>query len=468
MDNFGIVILAAGQGTRLKMDVPKPLAPVVGRKLVDFPLKAAHNFLNSKKAQGKICLVLGHGKEMVEDHLKNNWSECPWEVAHQKQQNGTADALRSYFNDIPEAKQRTYTAVLCADTPLITENEIAMLATILESEKLDGVAATFVEENPRGYGRIVRQGDSFKIVEEKEATDSQKQITEVNSGLYVLRTDFILKYLFDLESNNASREFYLTDLFQIERKVKAITFTDKTPFGGVNDIKQLQRSSELLRNKIVERAQDNGVRFIAPAQTFIDDTVVIGSGAVIYPGCVLEGETVIGEGAVLESGVVAKNAKVGKDCKILAYSYLEGAEIGQAASVGPFARLREGSVIGPKSKIGNFVETKKAVLGEEVKVSHLSYVGDAEIGARTNIGCGFITCNYDGANKHKTKIGKDSFIGSDSQMIAPITIGDGCYVASGSTINQDMEAGDFAIARAKQVTKSGMAKRFIKTSKKAD
>lgn len=468
MDSFGIVILAAGQGTRLKMDVPKPLAPVVGRKLVDFPLMAAQKFLNTKKAHGKICLVLGHGKELVEEHLKANWPQCPWEVAHQKQQNGTADALRAYFNDIKEAKDRAYTVVLCADTPLITENEISTLVSILESEKLDGVAATFIEETPRGYGRIVRQGDGFRIVEEKEADDSQKQITEVNSGLYVLRTDFILKYLFDLESNNASREFYLTDLFQIERKVKAITFTDKIPFGGVNDIKQLQKSSELLRNKITARAQENGVRFIAPEQTFIDDTVVIGSGAVIYPGCVLEGETVIGEGAVLESGVIAKNSKIGKDCKILAYSYLEGAEVGQSASIGPFARLREGSVIGAKSKIGNFVETKKAILAEEVKVSHLSYVGDAEIGARTNIGCGFITCNYDGASKHKTVIGKDSFIGSDSQMIAPVTLGDGCYVASGSTINQSMEAGDFAIARAKQVTKSGMAKRFIKTSKKGE
>ncbi len=166
--------------------------------------------------------------------------------------------------------------------------------------------------------------------------------------------------------------------------------------------------------------------------------------------------------------MIVKDSSIASNSKILAYSYLEKAHVAEEASVGPFARLREGTVVGARSKIGNFVETKKAVLQEEVKVSHLSYVGDAEIGARTNIGCGFITCNYDGAQKHKTIIGKDSFIGSDSQMIAPINIGDGCYVASGSSINQDMEAGDFAIARSKQVTKKGMAKRFIKSSKKND
>ncbi|MBH47939.1 MAG: UDP-N-acetylglucosamine diphosphorylase/glucosamine-1-phosphate N-acetyltransferase [Halobacteriovorax sp.] len=468
MDEFGIVILAAGAGTRLKMPLPKPLAPMSGRKMMDYSFGAAADFLERHKRTGKICLVLGHGKELVEAHMHKTWSDKPWESAFQKQQIGTADALRSYFNDISDAKNRKYTIVLCADTPLITESEITSLVNILESENLDAVAATFVEDKPKGYGRIVRAKQGFHIVEEKDASDEQRKITEVNSGLYVMKTDFISKYLFELKSENKSKEFYLTDLFQDDRNVKAITFSDKSPFAGVNTIAHLEDAQKQLRARYIANARENGVRFMAADQVLIDDTVALGEGVQIYPGCVLEGDTVIGDNVILESGVIVKDSSIASNSKILAYSYLEKAHVAEEASVGPFARLREGTVVGARSKIGNFVETKKAVLQEEVKVSHLSYVGDAEIGARTNIGCGFITCNYDGAQKHKTIIGKDSFIGSDSQMIAPINIGDGCYVASGSSINQDMEAGDFAIARSKQVTKKGMAKRFIKSSKKND
>lgn len=468
MDEFGLVILAAGQGTRLKMNIPKPLAPISGRKLVDFSIRAANDFLHIKKRRGKICLVLGHGKDVVESHLQKHWATCPWEVAHQKQQNGTADALRSYFNDVPAAKDRTYTVVLCADTPLITMQEIDTLVSVLEKENLDGVAATFIDEKPFGYGRIVRDKNAFKIVEEKNASVEEKKITEVNSGLYVLRTSFVLKHLFEVKANDSTREFYLTDLFQFERKVKAITFEDKAPFGGVNDLKQLQEASELLRDRMIVQAQAQGVRFISPKDTYIDDTVTFKGAGLIYPNCILEGDTSLGDNVTLEAGVIIKNSSVAANSKVLAYSYLEHAIVHEEATIGPFARLREGTEIGARSKIGNFVETKKANLAEEVKVSHLSYVGDAEIGARTNIGCGFVTCNYDGAKKHKTIIGADSFIGSDSQMIAPVTIGANCYVASGSTINQDLADGDFAIARAKQVTKVGMAKRFIKASKKHD
>lgn len=468
MDEFGIVILAAGAGTRLKMPIPKPLAPVCGRKMMDYSFMAAIDFLNTQKRVGKVCLVLGHGKELVETHLEESWKNEPWETAFQEKQNGTADALRTYFNDVKEAKDRKYTIVLCADTPLITMHEIVNLVSILEAEKLDGVAASFIEASPSGYGRIVRKGKAFHIVEEKDASEEQQKITEVNSGLYILKTDFVMKYLFDLKTNNKSGEFYLTDLFQADRNVKAVTFSDKEAFVGVNTLAQLQDAEEKLRDRAVLRAQSNGVRFMAPKQTWIEDTVIIGNGVKIYPGCMLEGETIIEDNVTLEAGVIIKNSKIGKGSTILAYSYLEKAVVGEFASIGPFARLREGSVIGNKSKIGNFVETKKVVLGEGVKVSHLSYVGDAEIGARTNIGCGFITCNYDGAQKHKTIIGQDSFIGSDSQMIAPVNIGNNCYVASGSTINKDLADGDFAIARAKQVTKEGMAKRFIKPSKKHD
>src|SRR5690606_19651713 len=195
----------------MKLDVPKPLAPIAGRTLIDFSVKAANVFLNNSKRSGRISLVLGHGKEKIEQHMKEQWSDCSWESAHQKEQRGTADALRAYFNDISEAKNRKYTIVMCADTPLITAAEIEALTSELESENLDGVAATFHEENPRGYGRIIRSTTGFKIVEEKDATTEEKKITEVNSGLYILRTEFVLNHLFKLESKNQAREFYLTD-----------------------------------------------------------------------------------------------------------------------------------------------------------------------------------------------------------------------------------------------------------------
>ncbi len=465
MDDFGIVILAAGQGTRLKLPVPKPLAPVVGRKLIDFSIRAGADFLAQNNRKGDIALVLGHQKELIQNHLESSWKKANLEIAIQKEQRGTADALKAYFNDTKNAKDRVYTIVLCADTPLITSHEVSKLVNILENESLDGVAATFIETNPTGYGRIERSEKGFQIVEEKDANETQKQITEVNSGLYILKTEYILNHLNNLDSNNKSNEFYLTDLFKKDRNVKAITFNDKDPFVGVNTLEQLQYVNHKLRLRIAAKAMSLGVFIISPEQTWIDDTVTLNEGVKIYPGCILEGETEIGAGAVLEAGVVIKNSKIGSHSKILAYSYLESAQVGEQTSIGPFARLREGTVIGQGSKIGNFVETKKAELGNDVKVSHLSYVGDAKIGDRTNIGCGFITCNYDGANKNLTTIGADSFIGSDSQMIAPVTIGDQCYVASGSTINQDLESGDFAIARSKQVTKKGMAKRFIKTKK---
>jgi bifunctional UDP-N-acetylglucosamine pyrophosphorylase/glucosamine-1-phosphate N-acetyltransferase len=341
--------------------------------------------------------------------------------------------------------------------------DIEDLYKFVKDKSLEGAAATFSAENPFGYGRIVRAGKGFKIVEEKEANEEEQKITEVNSGFYIIKTEYILKHIDTLSSNNNTGEFYLTDLFSQEELVQPFLVEEASKFIGVNDLRQLEMADRTIRNRKMRRMRDEGgVRFIDLSHTYIEEDVSIENGALIYPNSFISGKTTIKSGAVIETGSVIKDSVIEEGVKIKAYSHLEKVVVRTNAEVGPFARLREGSDIGSESKIGNFVETKKAILSKGVKVSHLSYVGDAEVGEDSNLGCGFITCNYDGANKHKTKIGKGCFIGSDSQMIAPLNIGDGCYVASGSTISKDLPDGAFGIGRARQEIKEGMAKRFIK------
>jgi bifunctional UDP-N-acetylglucosamine pyrophosphorylase/glucosamine-1-phosphate N-acetyltransferase len=334
--------------------------------------------------------------------------------------------------------------------------------TLLVNENLDGVAASFIEKNPTGYGRIVRGEKGFHIVEEKDADDEIQKITEVNSGLYILKTSYVLKHLDKIDSNNKSGEFYLTDVFKGGLNVKAQCFQDGDVFLGVNTLKQLESAEKALRCRKRNELRENGVRFIDSSHCYVDSDVEIGEGTVIYPNTFITGKTVIGKNVVIELGAQISNSIIEDEAKVLAYSILDGAHLHTRASAGPFARLRPGANIGPDAKIGNFVEIKKSVLDRGVKVSHLSYIGDAYIGEETNIGCGFITCNFDGVNKHITKIGKNSFIGSDSQTIAPVEIGDGCFVASSSTITKSMPDGSFAISRGQQVTKINMAKKFLK------
>lgn len=457
----GFAVLAAGEGTRLKMNLAKPMAPLCGKKLVDFPMMAALDFLQDK--QGKISIITGHRREEVESYLSSNYENI--EFCFQEKQLGTGDALKSYFANSSVAETMDYTVVICADTPLIRSEHLDELLVELESDNREAVAAIFQTNKPEGYGRIICGNPGFHIVEEKDATDEQKAVNWVNSGLYIFKTNYLKNHLNDLSSNNKANEFYLTDLFQDDRNVKAVSFKDDSTFLGVNDQIQLSQAEHLIRREINNRHLAAGVRVIDPRHTFIDYDVKIGEGSVIYPNCHIFEGCHLGSGVEVEPGCILKNTSIEDGVHLKAYSYFEDAIVRKKAVIGPFARIRPGSDIGEESKIGNFVETKKVHLDKGVKVSHLSYVGDAQVGENTNIGCGFITCNYDGANKHKTIIGKNSFIGSDSQMIAPVNIGNEAYIGSGSTINQDVPDGGFAIARARQVTKEGMAKKFIKKKK---
>lgn len=458
---IGAVILAAGEGKRLKLDAPKPLAPCLDKKLVDFPIREIHKFFSRNNLKGKMTAVIGHQREKVRSYIEGRYPEVLY--ATQDRQLGTADALRAYFDSSKETYNFDFTLIICADTPVVSERELSRMLELLEKEKCEGVAASFNEAKPKGYGRIIRSSHGFHIVEEKDATDEQRKITEVNSGLYLVKTSYVLEHLKNIDSNNKSGEFYLTDIFKEGRNVRALCFENGSTFLGVNTLEQLEEVERILRREKVKSLRENGVRFIDSANVYIDDDVEIEAGSIIYPNTYITGKTKIGKNVVIEMGSQIKDSVIADGAKILANSILEGAKLNEKAQAGPFARLRPGSDLGIEAKVGNFVEIKKSVLDRGVKVSHLSYVGDAFIGEETNIGCGFITCNFDGAQKHITKIGKNCFIGSDSQTVAPVEIGDDCFVASSSTITRSMPNGSFAISRSQQITKEDMAKKFIKT-----
>jgi bifunctional UDP-N-acetylglucosamine pyrophosphorylase / glucosamine-1-phosphate N-acetyltransferase len=465
-DKIALVILAAGKGTRMKTDTPKALAKSAGRCLLEYVVEASLEFARISSLEAEIGLVVGHKKELLEDWLETSEAKKSLKIAWQKEQKGTADALKACFNDLPHFWNFEYTMVACADTPMIQAAEIKQVFETLKSHpELVGVAATFETQNPKGYGRIVHGNKGFHIVEEKDANDKEKNITEVNSGFYILKTKHIKEVLSSISNKNQSGEFYLTDLFQDQFPVKAMKFSSEVPFLGINTLEQLAEATALLQKRKLKQLMLDGVEFLNPESVYIEHDVQIGVGSVIFPNVTLLGKTEIGQKVIVESGCFIKNSVVHNDSVILANSYLEGALVHEGASIGPMARLRQGADIGPEAKIGNFVEVKKSKLGKGVKVSHLSYVGDAEIGENSNIGCGFISCNYDGVNKHQTKIGKNTFIGSDCQMVAPVEIGDDAFVAAGSTITKNVPNGAFGIARSPQVIKEGAAKRFIKSKK---
>lgn len=463
-DQIGIVFLAAGKGTRLKRDIAKPLVTALGESLVSYVVKEVDSFAQESGLKASFQFVIGHEKEKVQNHIESSFSHLNPSFVWQKEQLGTGHALQCAFSENSELKNNEYTLVVCADTPLITKDIYERLFTSLKTNKCQAVAATFNAQNPYGYGRIEKseKNHGFDIIEEKDASESQKLLSEVNSGLYIFKTSHVLEHINNLKSENKNNEFYLTDLFKKDYEVSAINFSHADDFLGVNDLYQLEAAENILLKRRLTQLQKTGVRLFKSESIYIENSVTIAPGVDIRPNVSLYGETIVQAGAILEDGCVIKNSVIGENVLLKANSYLEGCKIGENSQVGPMARLREGSVISPNCKIGNFVETKKVHLAEGVKVSHLSYVGDAEIGENTNIGCGFITCNYDGAQKHKTVIGKDSFIGSDCQMIAPVNIGDEVFVGSGSTINQDVPSKGFAIARQRQVTKENMSHKFIK------
>ena len=462
-DKIGLVILAAGKGQRLGVDTPKPLLELMGRKLIDYPLALFEHFLQLLDTKGHIGIIVGHQKDHIIEHIKYHKQKMAASLIpiHQKEQKGTANALRSYI-DAPQTRSVETIIVTCVDTPLIPLDDLQKLYQTFQQGQYDAILASFKAEHPEGHGRIVKHTKGLRIVEEKDASDEIKKIDKVNSGLYVFKRSYIEQFLEGIKNNNKSGEYYLTDIFDTNRNVASVEFSCGENFQGINTMEQLQRVEKVLQRRKLSSLMGNGVRILDPSSTFIDEDAEIERHTTIHPFVTIKGHSLIKSGTTIEPHVFIRKSVIGQDSLIKANSYIDEASIGKSTSIGPYAHLRPKTVVEDQCRVGNFVEIKQSLLKKGVKVSHLSYVGDAEIGEETNIGCGFITCNYDGKNKHKTIIGKNTFIGSDSQMIAPITIGDRCYVASGSTINKDLKDGDFAIARSRQVTKSKKAAQFLK------
>jgi len=455
LNSIGYCVLAAGMGSRLKLNIPKVVLPICGKPMI---LHVLDSINQVKKESDLIGVVLGHKKELVEKTINSiDYISC-----HQKKQLGTADAVKSYFESSPLLSKTKYTMVMCGDTPLLSSSALDQLSEKIMESDTDAVVATFLMDNPFGYGRVKREDLNIEIVEEKDASDLEKMIKEVNSALYIFKTSFLKDALEKIDNNNAAKEYYLPDVFRLSSKSTSIIFTEREEFLGVNTLIQAAEIEKIMQKKIIINHQLNGVRFVLPETTYIEKRVEIASGVVVESHSTIKGKTKIGKNALIEAGCYIQDTIIEDEVHLLSQTRCEDAIIKKSSVIGPFARIRPGTIIGEKCKVGNFVETKKSILENEVKISHLSYVGDAEIGSGTNIGCGFITCNYDGEKKHKSIIGKNCFIGSDSQLIAPIKLGDRVYIGSGSTINRDVPSDAFAIARERQVIKEGLSKKFIK------
>jgi len=452
MKRYGVV-LGAGMGTRMKSDVPKVMHKVMGRSMIEYAVHA----LEDANVE-RVVVVTGHKAELVEDCLGERA-----EYAMQAEQLGTAHAVMMAASLLANLKGMT--VVTYGDGPLLTAKTLAQLFLHHEKSGAGLTMLTARTSNPTGYGRIIRNlaGNIVRIVEQKDASSDELLITEINPGVACYDNQILFEALAKVENNNAQGEYYLTDLVEIiagmGHKVAAVTAHDFEETLGVNDRVQLAEASRIMRERINKKHMENGATLVDPSATYIEADVVIESDVIIEPNVYLKGNTVIETGAIIGAGTHLVNAVVAEGAHIQA-SFVSDSKIDAYATVGPFAHIRAGAVVGSKSRIGNFVEIKKANLGEGVKAAHLSYMGDAEIGPRVNMSCGSITANYDGRNKYKTIIGADAMIGSNVNLIAPVEIGARAYVAAGSTVSKDVPAEALAIARSKQLNKEGYAKKL--------
>jgi bifunctional UDP-N-acetylglucosamine pyrophosphorylase / glucosamine-1-phosphate N-acetyltransferase len=441
------IVLAAGLGVRMQSKKPKILHAAAGRSMISHVTAGLRD-----AGVDEIRLVVGHGGDLVRDHLA---TQSGLKFFVQEKQLGTADAVKSaQVNSIRQV------ALICnGDHPLITSADYKASLEAFSKSLCDVLVVSAVVRDPKGFGRILRgpSNSITEIVEEKDATDAQRKIREVNTGQYVVRAEVLKELLPKIDNKNAKGEFYLTDLIRLALKAgkKVSVSVQAARTGrGVNNQTELAMASKALFNRKARELLEKGVVIIDPVNTYIEADVQIEAGTTIYPGCYISGATTIGADCVIESHCQIKNSKIGERVEVRWGTLVDSSEIKNEALVGPYARLRPESVIGEKAHVGNFVELKKTTLGAGAKANHLTYLGDAEIGEETNIGCGTITCNYAvDRKKYKTKIGKRVFVGSDTQFVAPISIGDDAVIGSGSTITKDVPAKALAVARGKQFIK---------------
>jgi bifunctional UDP-N-acetylglucosamine pyrophosphorylase/glucosamine-1-phosphate N-acetyltransferase len=444
-----VVILAAGEGKRMRSRRPKVLHALCGRPLVAYPVRLARHLSD------RIVLVVGPDAEGVKQAAGSGV-----DFVEQPERLGTGHALQR----AQPACGAGPIVVLPGDTPLLTD---ATLARLIAHHVDTGAAATLltsVVDRPAGYGRVLRhRGRVYRIVEDRDATDDQKAIAEISTSVYCFDPRSLWPALARVRSDNEQGEYYLTDVIGLlsaaGARVEAVTTTDPWECLGVNDRKQLASLAAIRQQQILDRLMLEGVTILDPGRTYVDDTVTIGPDTVLHPNVCLSGETLIGAECEIGAGSHLAGSRLGDRVVLKPYCVLTDAVVEDEATLGPFCHLRPLAHVGPRAKIGNFVEVKKSTIGRGSKVPHLSYVGDATIGSGVNVGAGTITCNYDGMRKHATTVGDGAFIGTNTSLVAPVTIGEGAYVGAGSTITRDVPAHALAVERSPQVTKEGWAHR---------
>ncbi|MCP9958660.1 bifunctional UDP-N-acetylglucosamine diphosphorylase/glucosamine-1-phosphate N-acetyltransferase GlmU [Streptomyces sudanensis] len=442
-----VIVLAAGEGTRMKSKTPKVLHEICGRSLVGHVVSAARE-LNPEH----LCVVVGHAREQVAAHLREHYAGT--RTAVQYEQNGTGHAVRMALEELGGVEGTV--VVVCGDTPLLSGGTLGALAA---THAADGNAVTVLTAevpDATGYGRIVRDpatGAVTAIVEHKDATEEQRAVREINSGVFAFDGRLLAHALGEVRTDNSQGEEYLTDVLSILReaghRVGASVAGDHREILGINNRVQLAEARALFNRRLLERAMADGVTVIDPASVQVDVTVTFERDAVVHPGTQLLGTTHVAEDAEVGPNTRLRDTEVGRGARVDS-TVADSAVIGEGASVGPYAYLRPGTRLGVRSKIGTYVETKNATIGEGTKVPHLSYVGDATIGEHTNIGAASVFVNYDGEKKHHTTIGSHCKTGSDNMFVAPVTVGDGAYTAAGSVITKDVPAGALAVARGQQ------------------
>ena len=456
MNALAAVVLCAGKGTRMRSERSKVLHPLLGRPLAYYPLARAIEL-----GAEPVVTIVGHDGERVREELTAQFPNAALRFAIQSEQRGTGhavacarEALGKFSGDV---------LILYGDVPLVSTATLAALrkASVHGDARLTLI--TCRTATPHGYGRILRddKGAVTGIVEERDATPSQRAITEVNAGIYIVEAKFLFSCLDDLTPNTAQGELYLTDVVAMAAKQGGVRTVEARleEVLGVNSRVDLAERSDQLRARINREKMESGVTLLHPSSTFIDEGIEIGLDTVIGPQVTLSGRCTIGRGVSIGQGCILQNSTVGDNAKLRPYSVLESATVGAGCNVGPFARLRAGTRLDEGAQIGNFVETKEAHLGAGTKANHLAYLGDAEIGPGCNIGAGTITCNYDGVAKHPTRLGAGVFVGSDSQFVAPVEVGDGAFIAAGSTIVDNVPSQALAISRTPQSNREGWAER---------
>jgi len=436
-----VLILAAGLGTRMRSDIAKVLHRLDGRPLIAHVCRTA-----AALAPRKVYVVVGHQADEVRQAVLEELEEKHVEFVRQEAQLGTGDAVNSARPFLENEDSELL--ILSGDVPMIRAETLAGLVRQHQSHRGKGAACTVLTvelDDPTGYGRVIRDREGLftKIVEQKDGTDEELGVREINSGIYCFDTRILFEALSKVGNDNAQGEFYLTDAPRLMnedgQRISIFKHMDRFEIEGVNDRRQLAELERTIRTRAVSRLMlDFGVTFIDPEQTYVGGSVTVGRDTVIYPNAVLEGETRIGDGCIIRSGVRITDSSIGHGVEILDGSVIVNAEVRNGCRIGPFAHLRPGARLEDGVRVGNFVEIKKSVLGRNSKANHLSYIGDATVGENTNIGAGTITCNFDGKNKHATEIGNNVKIGSDTMLVAPVKVGDGSVTGAGTVVTKDV------------------------------